>query len=102
MTGNINLPSFGTDFTELVVTTYCTNISNAGALIYYGVGTEKDAKAAALLCNRAMAYIQLKKFQLAAQDSQNAIDIDDKYIAGYVRKVQALQQLDALKVLNLF
>ncbi|KAG0476681.1 hypothetical protein HPP92_013522 [Vanilla planifolia] len=47
--------------------------------------------------NRAMAYLKVKKFEEAERDCTEALDLDDRYVKAYSRRVTARKELGKLK-----
>nr|TKS13719.1 RNA polymerase II-associated protein 3-like isoform X1 [Populus alba] len=47
--------------------------------------------------NRAMAYLKIKRFREAEDDSTEALNLDDRYIKAYSRRATARKELGKLK-----
>ncbi|KAK3140824.1 hypothetical protein QOZ80_5AG0406330 [Eleusine coracana subsp. coracana] len=52
---------------------------------------------AVAFANRAMAYLKLRRFKEAEDDCTEALDLDDRYIKAYSRRITARKELGKLK-----
>ncbi|XP_062180792.1 uncharacterized protein LOC133885153 isoform X2 [Phragmites australis] len=52
---------------------------------------------AAAFANRAMAYLKLRRFEKAEDDCTEALNLDDRYIKVYSRRIAARKELGKLK-----
>lgn len=52
---------------------------------------------AVTFANRAMAYIKLRRFKEAEDDCTEALNLDDRYIKAYSRRITARKELGKLK-----
>ncbi|CAM0958152.1 unnamed protein product [Alopecurus aequalis] len=52
---------------------------------------------AVAFANRAMAYLKLRRFEEAENDCTEALDLDDRYVKAYSRRITARKGLGKLK-----
>ncbi|XP_062230638.1 uncharacterized protein LOC133928357 isoform X2 [Phragmites australis] len=52
---------------------------------------------AVAFANRAMAYLKLRRFEKAEDDCTEALNLDDRYIKAYSRRITARKELGKLK-----
>lgn len=46
--------------------------------------------------NRAACFLKLNKYEAAIEDATKAVDLDGKYLKGYMRRAQAYEATDKL------
>lgn len=66
----------------------------------YEKALEQDASDAKIWNNRAIARMELAKYEEALADAQKAIQLDSTYQNGYLRAVEALIFLRRFEVFN--
>jgi TPR repeat protein len=64
------------------------------ALIFYTKAIKLDNKQASLYSNRALCELKLEKFELARQDSEDAIDLEPNNVKYYRILSEALMKLE--------
>ncbi|KAL5231610.1 hypothetical protein ABZP36_030386 [Zizania latifolia] len=52
---------------------------------------------AVAFANRAMAYVKLRRFEEAENDCTEALNLDDRYVKAYSRRITARKELGKLK-----
>jgi len=78
------MPSLEEKYQEAIdIYTECLNID-----------PENSSTNATLYCNRAAAYMKLKKYEEAAEDCSKTIDLDPQYLKAYTRRAGCYSALE--------
>lgn len=63
------------------------------AVKLFSAAIELDASVPALYTNRAASYLNVNEPQKALEDAQKSLSLNDKWLKGFLRRGQALEQL---------